>query len=76
MLAKVNQRKGKGDVRIDRISDGSSACGFSWTWVSTDGNREGLRGTTFVELNEEGSIQYVREIPAPLFKPGDLTEEL
>jgi len=76
MLAKVNQRKGKGDVRIDRISDGSSACGFSWTWVSTDGNREGLRGTTFVELNEEGSIQYVREIPEPLFKPGDLTVEL
>jgi hypothetical protein len=74
MLAKVAQRKGRGDVRIDRISDGNVACGFAWTWVS--GNEEGLRGTTFVELNDNGEIQYVREIPEPIFKPGDLTLEL
>ena len=76
MLAKVNQRKGKGYVRIDRISDGSSACGFAWTWVSSDGKEEGLRGTTFIELNDDGLISYVREIPEPLYKPGDLTVEL
>jgi len=71
---KVELRKGKGDVRIDRISDGNTACGFAWTWIS--GSEEGLRGTTFVELNSNGEIQYVREIPEPLYKPGDLTLEL
>lgn len=74
MLGKVVQRKGKGDVRIDKISDGNAACGFAWTWTS--GNEEGLRGTTFVELNGDGEISYVLEIPEPLYKPGDLTVEL
>ena len=76
MLAKVAQRNGKGTVRIDRISDGDMACGFAWTWVTSDGQEEGLRGTTFVELNDSGDIQYVREIPEPIFKPGDATIEL
>jgi len=76
MLAKAKQREDKGNVRIDKISDGSTACGFAWTWITTDGKEEGLRGTTFVELNEAGEIQYVREIPEPLYKPGDLTLEL
>jgi len=74
MLDKVASRKGKGDVRVDKVSDGSKACGFMWTWVS--GSEEGLRGTTFVELNDQGQIQYVREIPEPLYKPGDLTLEI
>ena len=55
--------------RIDKISDGSLACGLAWTWTS--GDLEGLRGTTFVELNGQNQIQYVREIPEPLLKPGD-----
>lgn len=76
MLSKANKRKGEGDVRIDRISDGNAACGFAWTWVSADGKEEGLRGTTFVQLNDNGEIQYVREIPEPIYKPGDLTIEL
>ena len=74
MLNKVAQRQGRGDFRIDRISDGNSACGFAWTW--TYGFEEGLRGTTFVELNDNGEIQYVREIPEPIYKPGDLTLKL
>lgn len=74
MLQKVASRQQKGDLRLDRVSDGSSACGFAWTWTS--GSEEGLRGTTFVELNEQGEIQYVREIPEPLYKPGDATVEL
>mmetsp|Transcript_1128 Transcript_1128/g.2410 ORF Transcript_1128/g.2410 Transcript_1128/m.2410 type:complete len:361 (+) Transcript_1128:175-1257(+) len=76
VLSKAGQKSGKGDVRIDKISDGSSACGFAWTWVTEDGKEEGLRGTTFVELNENGEIQYIREIPEPLYKPGDLTLDL
>jgi len=71
MLNKVAQRQGRGGFRVDRISDGNRACGFAWTW--TYGYEEGLRGTTFVELNDNGEIQYVREIPEPIFKPGDLT---
>lgn len=39
-------------------------------------DQEGLRGTTFVELDGMGQIQYVLEIPEPLYKPGDLTLEL
>jgi len=74
MIAKVESRKGKGDLRVDKISDGSQACGFAWTWTSAE--MEGLRGTCFVELNYNGEIQYVREIPEPIFKPGDLTLEL
>jgi hypothetical protein len=76
MMAKVMQRKGKGDVRIDKISDGNTACGFAWTWITSDGKEEGLRGTTFVELNDNGQISYIREIPEPLYKPGDMTLEL
>ncbi|CAB9506346.1 expressed unknown protein [Seminavis robusta] len=74
MLDKVAQRQGRGDVRLDKISDGDMACGFAWTWIS--GNEEGLRGTTFIQLNDAGKIQYVREIPEPLYKPGNLTLEL
>ncbi|KAL7564521.1 hypothetical protein ACA910_017679 [Epithemia clementina (nom. ined.)] len=71
---RIAQRKGKGAIRIDNISDGDVACGFAWTW--TCGNEEGLRGTTFVELNDNGEIQYLQEIPEPIYKPGDLTKEL
>jgi hypothetical protein len=74
LLDKVAQRKGQGGVRIDKISDGDQACGFCWTWTS--GQEEGLRGTTFVELNEKGEIQYIAEIPEPIFKPGNLTVDL
>lgn len=74
MLSKASKHSGKGEVRIDRISDGDSACGFAWTWIS--GQEEGLRGTTFVGLNDGGEIEYIREIPEPLYKPGDLTLEL
>ena len=63
LLTKVAQRKGRGGFRIDKISDGDRACGFAWTW--TCGNEEGLRGTTFVELNDRGEINLYRRSPSP-----------
>ena len=76
VLARTGGENGERDAgfRVDKISDGSVACGFAWTWTS--GSLEGLRGTTFVELNGANQIQYIREIPEPLFKPGDLIIEL
>jgi hypothetical protein len=50
----VSSSSSPANVRIDQISDGDSACGFCWTWV-TDRD-EGLRGTTFVQLNDAGEI--------------------
>ncbi|KAL7482449.1 hypothetical protein ACHAW6_008118 [Cyclotella cf. meneghiniana] len=80
LRARISQRTGKLDdsavggrdarFRIDKISDGAIAAGFAWTW--TTDSHEGLRGTTFVELDESNQIRYVREIAEPLFKPGDL----
>jgi hypothetical protein len=77
LVDKIEQRlKAKSPVgfRIDKISDGNRACGFAWTW--TCGDLEGLRGTSFVELNENGEIAFVSEIPEPIFKPGDSTKDL
>eukprot|EP00592_Proboscia_alata_P011349 CAMPEP_0194383934 /NCGR_PEP_ID=MMETSP0174-20130528/70786_1 /TAXON_ID=216777 /ORGANISM="Proboscia alata, Strain PI-D3" /LENGTH=365 /DNA_ID=CAMNT_0039170645 /DNA_START=17 /DNA_END=1114 /DNA_ORIENTATION=+ len=74
MCSKVAARNGKGEFRLDRITDGKKACGFAWTYTCE--GEEGLRGTTFVELNDAGQISYVREIPEPIYKPGDLTVQL
>jgi len=69
---KAKARQNKGSVRIDKISDGDMACGFAWTWIS--GDQEGLRGTTFIKLNPGTTeIEFIREIPEPIYKPGDLT---
>ena len=78
LLKKVAMRKNNENedfgLRLDQISDGNKACGFAWTYTTP--TEEGLRGTTFVELNDQGEICYVREIPEPIYKPGDLTQQL
>jgi len=61
----VEERKGKGSLRLDRISDGKKACGFAWTW--TCDNLEGLRGTTFVEFHENGEIGKTRHCLLVMF---------
>eukprot|EP00560_Eucampia_antarctica_P004548 CAMPEP_0197833630 /NCGR_PEP_ID=MMETSP1437-20131217/19632_1 /TAXON_ID=49252 ORGANISM="Eucampia antarctica, Strain CCMP1452" /NCGR_SAMPLE_ID=MMETSP1437 /ASSEMBLY_ACC=CAM_ASM_001096 /LENGTH=309 /DNA_ID=CAMNT_0043437799 /DNA_START=169 /DNA_END=1098 /DNA_ORIENTATION=+ len=61
--------------RLDKVSDGTTACGYTWTWI-TD-NEEGLRGTTFVQLNpQSGLIQYICELFEPVVKPGDAIVDL
>ncbi|GAX26243.1 hypothetical protein FisN_16Lh071 [Fistulifera solaris] len=74
LLQRVTQKQGKGTIRLDKITDGDQACGFLWTWVTPQ--EEGLRGTTLVQLNEKGEIEYVSEFPEPLYKPGDATKDL
>mmetsp|Transcript_51942 Transcript_51942/g.119485 ORF Transcript_51942/g.119485 Transcript_51942/m.119485 type:complete len:305 (-) Transcript_51942:283-1197(-) len=61
---------------VDRISDGTRSGGFTWHREAAGVTGYGLRGTTFLELDEQGQIAYVREGCEPLFKPGELTERL
>ena len=60
---------------VERACDGRTAAGFTWH-RSNDGGDVGLRGTTFVEVDGDGRVVYVREIAEPLFKPGGGTVRL
>jgi len=60
---------------IERVSDGGSSGGITWHRNAGD-ERIGLRGTLYVELDEEGRICYAQEGCEPLFKPGEATEAL
>ena len=67
-------------LKIDRIADGVSSSGFTWTReaITADGSpsQRGLRGTLFAELDEQGQLKYVREGCEPILKPGAATEAL
>jgi len=65
-----------GTFVMDRISDGETACGFTWHLEEDGVEGIGIRGTTFVEVDTEGRVCYLREICEPLYKPGDSTVEL
>ena len=65
-----------GSLVVERVADGSRAAGFTWHRSAPGEDGRGLRGTTYVELNEEGMIAYVRIGAEPLFKPGAATAEL
>jgi len=60
---------------VERACDGRTGAGFTWH-RSNDAGDVGLRGTTFVEVDGDGRIVYVREIAEPLFKPGGGTAAL
>ena len=66
---------GGGRLVVERRCDGRGASGFTWH-RSNEAGEIGLRGTTFVEVDESGRIAYVREIAEPLVKPGGLTAAL
>ena len=72
--AYLDNKSACGRLVIDRLSDGEKACGFTWHLEENGG--VGIRGTTYIELNDEGKICFLREICEPLYKPGDATVEL
>jgi len=77
-LVKYLENKARvGKFVVDDISDGVRSCGFTWHLESTTSEGsvtdKGLRGTTFVSVDEQGRVDYLREIAEPLFKPGDST---
>lgn len=67
-------------IMLDRVADGVQSSGFTWTRGCAGSSNEeikfGLRGTTFVRLNEAGLIECVKELSEPLFKPGDMMLKL
>jgi len=62
-----------GRLVIERLSDGEQSCGFTWHLEEDGVDGIGLRGTTFVAVDTNGQVAYLREIAEPLFKPGDQT---
>lgn len=56
---------------LERISDGERSAGFTWH-CEIDGVPEVqfARGCSFYELNDDGLICYVRDIPEPALKLG------
>jgi len=69
-LLKAQLPKGT-TICVDKVSDGASSAGFTWTRESTSSGKLGLRGTTYVRLDNEGLIECVKELAEPLYKPGD-----
>lgn len=55
-------------MSLDKVSDGAKSAGFTWTRVCN--GKLGLRGTTYVKLNDEGRIECVKELAEPIYKPG------
>lgn len=66
-------------IVVDKVAEGSSACGFTFHLAQDGVVGKGLRSTIFVEFQQKGAdktIAYVREVAEPLFKPGAATSKL
>lgn len=60
---------------VEKVSDGVSSGGFTWHREAAGAEgKEGLRGITYVELDDAGKISYVQEGYEPLFKLGTALE--
>ena len=59
---------------VERMSDGAESGGFTWHREADDVEGTGLRGITYVELDETGQIAYVQEGAEPLFKLDKILE--
>ena len=58
------------DFVPDKISDGDRAVCFTWK-VLVNG-ADGPEGISFYECDENGQVDFVRDIPAPSIKPPPL----
>ena len=63
-------------LMIERLSDGGRSGGFSWHREADGVEGSGLRGVTYVELDDAGQIAYVQEGAEPIFKLDKLLEAL
>ncbi|CAK9065076.1 Hypothetical protein SCF082_LOCUS33388 [Durusdinium trenchii] len=72
--AYLENKSACGRLVIDKCTDGERSCGFTWHWE--ENGAVGIRGTTFIELDQQGRVSFLREICEPLYKPGDATVEL
>ena len=52
------------------MSDGARACGVTWHVEMNGEPFPFSRGASFVRVDGEGRITYVRDIPEPATKPG------
>ena len=57
-------------LKLEKIAKGAKSSGFTWHLAEKGRNGKGLRGTTFVSVNDKNKIDYVREVVEPLYKPG------
>ncbi|XRB03658.1 DUF4281 domain-containing protein [Pycnococcus provasolii] len=60
----------------ERFAEGEKGAGLTWHRSKEGVDKRGLRGTTYVELDDDGRIVYVREGAEPILKPGDATAVL
>ena len=70
LLQRQSQMRKNSRIVVEKVADGATSSGYTWFYACDGVDGKGLRGTTFVSLNEEGKINYVREISEPLLKPG------
>jgi len=73
ILDYIRSKAKAGTFVVDEVADGDKACGFMWHLQGASEDEVGLRGTTFVSLDEEGRLDFLCEVAEPLFKPGDVT---
>lgn len=53
---------------LQEVSDGDQAVGFTYT-INIAGQPRGIKGITFYEVDREGKVCYVRDIPESASKP-------
>lgn len=58
------------EFKLQRASEGERGCAFTWK-VLVNG-QEGPEGISFYEVDGNGKVCYIRDIPAPSIKPPPL----
>ncbi|CAE7763608.1 unnamed protein product [Symbiodinium sp. CCMP2456] len=53
---------------LEEVSDGEKAVGFTYH-IDVAGQSRGIRGVTFYEIDDQGKVKYVRDVPESATKP-------